>query len=65
MKYQVAQLTELISWPRNANLKSPFVDVVPELGRLLHEGYEIYKAIPLNTQDAAMIKYILRKEIKE
>lgn len=67
MEYNVVQLTEVVFYRNDTEFSGSTStnEVQSTLGRLLKEGYEIYKAIPLVNEGGAVIKYILRKETNE
>jgi len=66
MKYQVSMYTRVMVWPSNAKMVSDANSEkeMQEMMTQLSEGWEIYKAIPLATQDAAIIVFIIRKKTK-
>ncbi len=66
-KYSVSSYADVVLWKNNANLgdNSSIEEnnkQIPDMINKLSEGWEICSAVPVNTADTAVIKYIIRKK---
>lgn len=63
-KYDVVGLTEILWSPVNSNQKVD-TSTGQKLVEYIGQGYEVYQLVPMSNEQIGMIKYILRREVKQ